>query len=553
MTYADLLFRGGPVFTADPVRRRAGAVAVKDGRILAVGDDLEELVGPATERVDLGGRLLTPGFRDAHVHPVWAGLEMLRCGLDELGTGPEHLERVGRYAREHEDVEWVVGGGWSMSAFPGGTPTASALDTVVPDRPAYLTNRDGHGAWVNTAALRLAGIDSTTPDPADGRIERDADGNPSGTLHEGAMSLVSRLMPPTSTDELVRALLLAQQRLLSLGITGWQDAIVGEYKGEADPAVAYVAADEAGALVARVVGALWWRRDLGTEQIPDLVARREKLRTGRFSATSVKIMQDGVAENFTARMTAPYCDGHGHPTGNSGISFVPPEVLNEAVPLLDEHGFQLHFHAIGDGAVRQCLDAVEQAMRRNGRRDARHHIAHLQVVHPDDVPRFARLGVVANLQMYWATYEPQMVELTLPFLGEPRSSWQYPFGDLRRAGARLAAGSDWSVTTPDPWAAIHVGVNRVPPPGPGHEQAVPGYGAFLPEQGLDLETALTAYTAGSAFVNGLDDAGVIRAGSLADLAVLDRDPFAGPSEEIGATRVTQTYVDGRRVHAAGDA
>jgi predicted amidohydrolase YtcJ len=478
---------------------------------------------------------------------------MLRCGLDELGTGPEHLERIGSYAREHPDDDWIVGGGWSMSAFPGGTPTASALDTVVSDRPVYLTNRDGHGAWVNTAALRLAGIDARTLDPADGRIERDADGTPSGTLHEGAMSLVSRLVPPTSTDELVRALLLAQERLLALGITGWQDAIVGEYKGEADPAVAYVAADEAGTLVARVGGALWWRRDLGTEQIPDLLARREKLHTGRFSASSVKIMQDGVAENFTARMTSPYCDRHGHPTDNSGISFVAAEVLNEAAPLLDELGFQLHFHAIGDGAVRQCLDAVEHALRRNGRRDARHHIAHLQVVHPDDVPRFRELGVVANMQMYWATYEPQMVELTLPFLGEPRSSWQYPFGDLLRAGATLAAGSDWSVTTPDPWAAIHVGVNRVPPPGPGHEQAVPGYGAFLPEQRLDLGTALTAYTAGSAYVNHLDDAGVIRNGALADLVVLDRDPFAGPPQEIGATKVAQTFVDGRRVHAAKDA
>ena len=259
-------------------------------------------------------------------------------------------------------------------------------------------------------------------------------------------------------------------------------------------------------------------------------------------------MQDGVAENFTASMTEPYCDGHGHHTDNSGISFVPPEVLLPAAVELDAAGFQLHFHAIGDLAVRQCLDAVEHALHANGRRDARHHIAHLQVIHPDDIHRFRELGVVANMQAFWAALEAQMVELTLPFLGEPRSSWQYPFGDLRRSGAALAMGSDWAVSTADPLAAIHVAVNRLMPQ--AHREGEPEHPVFLPEQRLDLATALTAYTAGSAFVNRHDDTGTIREGALADLVVLDRDPFAGPSEEIGDTRVLQTFIDGRRVHAA---
>ncbi|MGL4257087.1 MAG: amidohydrolase, partial [Microbacterium sp.] len=363
MSHADLVFTGGPVFTADAVRSRARTAAVKDGRIIAVGgDDFADLVGPKTEIVDLRGRMLLPGFQDAHVHPVWGGLDMLRCDLAAYGTAEEYLDAIARYAAAHPDDEWILGGGWQMSAFPGGTPTAAALDAVVPDRPAFFPNRDGHGAWVNSAALRLAGIDRATPDPADGRIERDADGNPSGTLHEGAMGLVNRLLPEEPLERLTEALLVGQRYLHSYGITAWQDAIVGSYGDAGDPGPAYLAAAAAGTLTARVVGAIWWDRTQGLEQIPSLRERRERYRGGRFAATSVKIMQDGVAENFTAAMLEPYCDGHGHFTDNSGISFVPPEILNEAVPLLDAEGFQVHFHAIGDRAVRECLDAVEHAI-----------------------------------------------------------------------------------------------------------------------------------------------------------------------------------------------
>lgn len=551
MHHADLVFHGGPVFTADTVRSRAHAVAVSGGRIVAVGgDEVRDLIGPRTEVVDLGGRLLVPGFQDAHVHPVWGGLDMLRCDLAEYGDAPQYLAAIDRYVAAHPDDEWILGGGWQMSAFPGGTPTAEALDAVTGDRPAFFPNRDGHGAWVNSAALRAAGIDRDTPDPADGRIERNPDGTPSGTLHEGAMALVNRLLPEEPLERMTEALLVGQRYLHSFGITAWQDAIVGPYGDAGDPGPAYLRAAAEGTLTARVVGALWWDRSAGLEQIPILQERRERYRGGRFAATSIKIMQDGVAENFTASMLEPYGDGHGHPTDNSGISFVDPEILSRAVPILDADGFQVHFHAIGDRAVRECLDAVARAVEKNGRRDNRHHIAHIQVVHPDDIPRFRELGVAANMQSLWATYEPQMVDLTLPFLGEPRSAWQYPFGDLLRSGAVLAAGSDWSVSSPDPMAAIHTAVNRKA--APGHEEGE--YDAFLPEQAIDLATSLAAYTAGSAWVNHLEaDTGTIEVGKFADLALLDRDPFAGPADLIGATRVLQTFVEGERVYAADDA
>lgn len=548
---ADLVLRGGPVLTCDAAGTRASAVAVRGGRIVAVGHDesLAGLIGPGTELVDLAGRMLMPGFHDAHVHPVWGGLDLMRCDLAPLATREQYLERIAAYAAERSQEPWVLGGGWSMPAFPGGTPRARDLDAVLGDRPAFLPNRDGHGAWVSSRALELAGIDRSTPDPPDGRIERDPDGTPNGTLHEGAMTLVTPLLPVTSDEDMLRALLLGQERLHSVGVTAWQDAIIGAYGDAGDAGPAYVQAIERGLLTGRVVGALWWDRERGLEQVEELVERREQYRAAGFAATSVKIMQDGVVENGTAAMLEPYLDAAGRPTGSTGISFVPPALLAEAATRLDAAGFQLHVHAIGDRAVRESLDAIEAALLANGPSDHRHHIAHLQVVHPDDVRRFRELGVTANLQSLWAALEPQMVELTLPVLGEARGSWQYPWGDLRRAGAVLACGSDWSVSTPDPWAAIHVAVNRRAHP--DHAEGV--HPAFLPEQRLDLATVITAYTAGSAWVNHLDGTGTIRVGALADLVVVDRDPFAVPPEEIGSTRTLRTLVGGVSVWEADDA
>ncbi|GAA2711335.1 amidohydrolase [Actinoplanes palleronii] len=541
MTTADLLFTGGPAFTVDAARTRATAVAVKDGRILAVGHDLDELRGPGTEVVDLAGRLLIPGFQDAHVHAVFGGVEMGECDLTGTTDLNEYLSRVVAYAAAHPDQEWITGSGWSMESFPGGVPTKELLDRVVPDRPVYLTNRDHHGAWVNSVALERAGLTRDTPDPADGVINRDACGHPAGALQEGAVTLVNHLIPKTTPAELVAGLRRAQDLLHSLGITGWQDAMLRGSNGYPDPADAYLTAAREGWLTASVTGALWWDRDRGGEQIPELVAHRAQLTHGRLSCSTVKIMQDGVAENFTAAMTAPYLDACGCPTPNSGLSFVEPTALNGYVTELDALGFQVHFHALGDRAVREALDAIEAARGKNGFRDTRPHLAHLQVVHPADINRFRRLGATANLQPLWAAHEPQMDELTIPFLGAERAGWQYPFGDLLRAGATLAAGSDWPVSSPNPIEGIHVAVNRS---APGEDDGR----VFLPAQRLDLGTALAAYTAGSAYVNHRDDSGSIRTGNVADLVVLDRDPFDGPAAEISATKVAMTFVGGTAVY-----
>ncbi|WCH97356.1 amidohydrolase [Streptomyces moderatus] len=540
--YADLLFTGGPVLT--PEGRTATAVAVTGDRITAVGhEEVHDLAGPRTEVVDLAGRLLLPGFQDAHVHPVPAGLELTQCDLTGTRTADETLAAVRAYAEAHPEREWITGGGWSMEAFEGGTPTKELLDSLVPERPVYLPNRDHHGAWVNSRALALAGITRDTPDPADGRIERDPSGEPSGTLQEGAMQLVGRLTPPATQADRVAALLHAQRHLHALGITAWQDALVGDFLGMDNPAQAYLAAARDGSLTARVVGALWWDRERGSEQIPELAELREALSHGRFRATSVKLMLDGVAETGTAALVDPYLDKCGCATANRGTSFIDPEQLPKYVTELDALGFQCHFHALGDRAVRDALDAIEAARAANGPSDTRPHLAHLQVIQPADVPRFARLGAIANIQPLWAAHEPQMDELTIPFLGPERAAWQYPFGALLRSGARLAAGSDWPVSSPDPLHGVHVAVNRVTPDADDAQ-------VFLPGERIGLTEALTAYTAGSAHVNHLDDTGEVRAGALADLVVLDRDPFAGPAEEIARTRVARTYVGGAQVYEA---
>lgn len=542
-TRIDVAFVGGSIFTAGQAASRPAAVAIAQGRIAAIGtdDDLRELIGPQTEVIDLGGGLLVPGFQDAHIHPVMAGIGMLRCDLHHCSSADDTLATIAAYAEQHPDLSWIVGSGWSMEHFPGGTPTRQMLDAVVPDRPAYFPNRDVHGVWVNTRALELAGITDATFDPPDGRIEREPDGFPSGTLHEGAGDLVGRLLPEVTRDEQLEGLAVAEEYLFSLGITSWQDAAVGDMFGQRDLLPVYVDAASEGSLRARVVGSLWWDRARSSDQIADLVERRGAGGVGRFRPTTVKIMLDGVIENCTAAMLEPYEDGCGCRTENDGLDFVDPIGLKEYVTLLDAAGFQVHFHALGDRAVRHALDALEAARTTNGPSDGRHHLAHLQVVHPHDLPRFSALGATANIQSLWAAHDPQMDELTIPFLGEERTGWQYPFAALEQCGTHLAAGSDWSVTSANPLHGIHVAVNR----------QVPGEGETAPliaSQALSLSSAFAAYTAGSAWINHHEDrTGHLGVGMLADLAVLDRDPFAGPPAAISDTSVTHTFIEGECV------
>jgi predicted amidohydrolase YtcJ len=537
---ADLVFTGGHVHTVDPSHKRAEAVAVRGERIVAVGSvaDVAPRIGPRTRVVDIADRLLLPGFQDAHVHPIFAGIDRLQCDLREARGRDGVLSAIRVYVDAHPDIDWIVGSGWYMADFLNGTPRREDLDAIVSDRPAFFPNRDGHSTWVNTKAIELAGIDRDTPDPADGRIERDPDGTPTGTLHEGAGNLVERLMPAITADTQTEGLRLAQAYLHQLGITAWQDAIV-----DTGSQAVYHRAAEQGWLTARVEAAMWWDRERGDDQVDELIERSRSGSVGRLRANSVKLMQDGVLETYTGAMIEPYLDASGQPTANRGISFIDPDRLPDWVTRLDAAGLQPHFHAIGDRAVRECLDAVEAARSANGHTDTRPHIAHIQVIHPDDVQRFAALDVVANAQPYWACHEGQMDVLTIPFLGPDRTTWQYPFRSLVRSGARLAMGSDWGVSTPNPLLEIEVAVTRVADGSRGEREP------FLPEERLTLDEAITAFTIGSAWVNHLDaETGSIEVGKLADLAMIDRDLFASGAGPIGDGRVLATFVGGAAVY-----
>ncbi len=507
----DLLLSGGLVYLGGG--RTTEAVLVRGDRIAAVGalDDVAERAGSA-RRVDLEGGMVLPAFQDAHVHPVFGGLYQLQCELHDLPSSEAVLEAIRRYASEHPGDEWILGGGWELQQFALG-PDRRMLDDIEARRPVYLVDTNVHTAWVNSRALELAGIDRNSPDPPDGRIERDADGEPTGLLHEGAENAVRDLAPAPSKEQYLEALRLAQRQLHALGISAWNDAWI-----ETDLLDAYRKLDDSSELTARVVLSLLWDRHAGEAQLDHLLEMRKLGTGGHLNANTAKLFLDGVIETFTASVLHPYLDSSGGTTENTGIDMFDPIELNRFCTLLDREGFQLHFHAIGDRAVRLGLDAIAAARAANGTRDGRHHIAHVQLVHPYDVLRFGELDVVVNAQPYWAQYDSAMEDLTLAFQTPERRQWMYPFGDLLRAGARIAFGSDWPVTTPDPLHEIEVAVRRTPVEAPGAE-------VFLPEQRLDLITALDAFTAGSAFANRDDDSGTIREGLRADLAVVDKNLF----------------------------
>jgi predicted amidohydrolase YtcJ len=508
------------------------AVLTRHGRIASIGPavELDRSAPVGTERVDLAGGMLTPGFQDAHIHPAMGGLQRLRCDLEPAVD----LEDALRIIRSHTggSTGWLLGGGWRYRWFPGGNPPAAMLDQIT-NRPVWLIVADGHSGWANRTALEMAGIDATTADPADGVIVRLADGSPQGTLHEGAMDLVERILPPDDPGDIRAALLESQTYLLSLGITAWQDAWVTP-----DVHDAYLELARSGDLRCRVRGALWWDRTRGIEQLDEIVERSRETEA-TYVPRTVKLMLDGVCENFTASMLEPYLDHNGKPTDNRGLDFIDPDELPHIVAAIDAAGLQCHFHSLGDAAVRHALDAIEHARSVNGVRDSRPHLAHIQLIDQADIGRFAQLGATANMQPLWANADEAMTDLTIPFLPADRIQLQYPFRSLMDSGSRMAIGSDWSVSTPDVMQQIAVAATRTRPDRGVNE-------SFIPTERIPIDVALTAVTGGSAWVNYFDhDSGKIEEGRRADLAVISGDPRHDDPFDL---TITATVLGGAIVH-----
>jgi predicted amidohydrolase YtcJ len=530
---ADLVLRNARIYTLDDSRSWAEALAIEDGEIVFVGPDegVEPLVGNDTRVIDVEGRMVLPGFHDSHAHPVSGGVELGQCNLNGLATREGLFAAIEECAARTPDEEWLVGGGWDLPLFPGANPSREDLDRLSPDQPAYLSSADGHSAWVNSRALDIAGIDQSTPDPLNGRIERDPSGEPSGTLRESAAGLVSKHLPPLELEDYVTGLKRALRMANEFGITSLIEASAGERYLEA-----YAALARAGELTARVRVSLTVDEARDESQVKDLTALRERYRAQGIRADAAKIFADGVIESGTAALLEPYAD-----FGHRGELNFSSEVLDRIVAALDAEKFQVHVHAIGDRAIRASLDAFEKARKANDPRDARHHIAHTELFHPDDIPRFRSLGVAANFQPLWAYADSYITDLTEPQLGPERSRWLYPIKSLADSGAIVAAGSDWSVSSMDPLDAIQTAITR-------RDVNAPEGPAWIPEECSDLDTMLAAYTRGGAYLQHQEAlVGSLEVGKRADLVVLEKNLFEIPPVEIHRVQVLLTLLDGKEV------
>ena len=545
---ADIMFINGEVYMVDIYRSWAQAVEVRGSKIIYVANDSDvmKFKGKGTRLVDLENRMLMPGFQDSHVHPIEAGMAYIGCSLHDGKSIEDYMKIVADCAKLSEGASFIDGGGWTMDTFKNGLPDKKILDSVVPDKPVILKSATGHQLWINSKMLEMAEISSSTVDPARGRIDRYPGTNePSGTVQENsAMNLVFDKRPDYSKTQMRAALDYGQKYLNQFGVTSVQDALLkldGKEAYVGGPT--YLEADQSGLLTLRVIGALVWNTDLGMEQIERIIKSREKFSSPRFTATSVKIWLDGVLEVHTAALLEPYLDREDK---YKGELLITPELLDEIVLKLDSMGFQLHFHAIGDAAIRQSLDSLENAAKINGVRDSRHHLSHIELFNPDDVGRLRDLNVVANFQPYWAWADQFITELTMPKLGPERSKWLYPIGSILKTGAVVAFGSDWFVTSGNPMLGIETATTRKDPLTNQSDD-------FLMHERINLADAIAAYTINGAYVNFMEnDAGSIEVDKYADLIVIDRNLFKIPETEISEANVVLTLLDGELVYGDWD-
>jgi predicted amidohydrolase YtcJ len=538
---ADLVLTGGAVYTVNPRQPWASAVVVRDGRIVYVGTDkgARPYTGPNTRVINLKGRMVLPGFIDSHLHPS-GGLSLSQVKLEQVFNGQEVARRISAYARANPQAPWVLGRGWEAGAFkPSGIPDRHLLDSLVPDRPAFLSASDGHTGWANTKALALAGITRATPDPANGIIGKDAAGEPNGVFYESATDLLARHIPrPTPADRL-QGNRLFLQALREAGITGIMDA-----GADAGTDSAFAALARTGELTAQMVICQLYDPDGNDSlQVARFVERRAQAGPGNPRPTAVKIMLDGIIEQYTGRLLAPYLDRPDF----RGPLFVEPARLHKLVGDLDRLGFQLHFHTIGDGAVRVALDALEAARRTNGVRDSRHIISHVQLIDPADIARLPRLGVIASMTPAWSRGDDLNRTFAEPRLGPERARWLYPHRSILDAGGRLAWGTDWPVTTLVPLEGLETAVTRRYNGGRDPEGKPDT--TWIPQECLSLEQAIAAYTLGAAHALFLEkDRGSVETGKRADLVVLEKNLFKVPALEIHAVPVDFTIAEGKVVY-----
>jgi predicted amidohydrolase YtcJ len=551
---ADVVLLHGKIHTEDAGRTVAQALAVRGNTIVAVGSDqaMSARVGPNTRTVDLAGRVVLPGIIDAHTHPAESAQDFGKCSLgDEMLAPPQIKARVAGCLKQHpvDRTLWFDVVQVNPSEL---TLTLADLDSMLADHPMLLSGSDGHTVWANTAALKAAGIDVATQDPAGGRIEHDKAGNPTGTLRDTAAEIVQRAEPSPSLQFQASQLDKAFEAMRATGITSVQDAAADDHDMQL-----YKRLYDAQRLNMRVRATFALKNTRRPADV--LIGEAKKFRQKWtidpefLRADAIKIFADGVIEypSQTAALLEPYLDAAGRPTNNRGPTYFTQNHLNDIVSTADAAGFTVHIHAIGDRAIRSSLDAFAESRRRSadpqtagsrsGTQDNRDQIAHLELIDPADFARFKELGIIANFQLLWAMRDPYIVKATLPYLGPRRSQYIYPARSLRDAGALIVGGSDWGVSSFNAFEAMERAITR---------REAHGSQPLLPEQGISIQDIVDAYTINAAFALKQEHTtGSLEPGKRGDFIVLDRDIFAIDPFDLHATRVLATYLDGREVYA----
>jgi predicted amidohydrolase YtcJ len=535
----DLIVVNAKVYAADGREALDEAVAVRGNKVIRVGSnrEIQRLRRAQTVVIDAKGGAVVPGFNDAHAHFISGGLALDQVNLADAQSIDAIKDTVRVWAESDPERDWIIGRGWYYQPFSGGLPTRQLLDTLVPDRPAYLTAYDGHTGWANTKALQLAGITRRTKNPANGVIVKDPrSGEPTGVLKEAAMSLMSAVAPQPTREDKLAAIRASLDEAHRYGVTSVQSA-----SGSPDDLELYDELRKHGDLTVRVYQALSADASLTEADLDKLDQVRARFADDPLLKTgAVKLIADGVIETDTAAMLEPYANK----PGTKGDPRFTAETLNRTVAMLDRRQWQVMTHAIGDAAIRMTLDAYEAAANANPAppRGRRHRVEHIESIDPLDIPRFAKLGVIASMQPLHGLPSPTPGDVWSTNIGPERAAHGWLWGSISRAGGRVAFGSDWPVVTLDPRPGLHVAVNRTTLDG------LPE-GGWLPRERLSLRKAIDAYTRNAAWAS-YDELrkGTLARDMLADLVVFSDDIFSRPTSRLTEAQVAVTIADGKVVY-----
>ena len=537
---ADLILRNGEIYTPGGWSQ---ALAVKDGVIISIGDDktVDQNKTAKTRMMDLRGATVIPGLHDMHVHPTGAGLTQLQCRFPQGSPPQKVIDTIKGCVAKHTKGKWIVGGQWDAASFGSTPPHRSLLDPVSPDNPVVLSDISGHSVWANSKALALAGITRDTPNPKGGIIERDADGEPTGVLREAAAGMVRGAVPSHTEEENVKALSWSLHQMLAQGITSFTDAAVDESTMQA-----YATLADQGVLKQRVRACIMWRpMNYSAKQgpPPSPIEHRNLYARDRFKPDCIKIFLDGVpTDGHTAAMVQPYADAsHPEAARARGLLMVPPETLNAAVTDFDARGFTVKFHAAGDAAVREALDAIAAARKANGFSGLLHDPGHNSFVQMSDIRRARAIGATFEMSPYIWYPNPIIPDISKAIGPERMKRW-IPVKDAIDAGALVVPGSDWSVVpSVNPWIAIETLITRRKPGGGGKSLGA--------AEKITLKQAFDMFTVNSARQKGERNiTGTIEKGLLADILVLDRNIFKIPVTQIHKTRVKMVLINGEIVY-----